>query len=104
MTVAFSDSHPTLYVVHGRAEPVIFGPNSTEANLCHHGETAYRVGCLSENATDMLKKKDVCEESLHGPLHFLNPFDIVVIQIEQFAQKLPSERISGHKIGVKSAT
>ena len=30
MTVAFSDSHQTLYVVHGRAKPVLRGPNSTE--------------------------------------------------------------------------
>ena len=31
------------YVVHGRAKPVLYGPNSTEPNLFHHGETAYRV-------------------------------------------------------------
>ena len=30
MTVAYPDSHPTLYVVHGRAKPVLHGPNSTE--------------------------------------------------------------------------
>ena len=28
--------HPTLYVVHGRAKPVLHGPNSTEPNLFHH--------------------------------------------------------------------
>ena len=39
-----SDSHPTLYVVHERSKPVIRGPNSTEPNLFHHGETTYRVG------------------------------------------------------------
>ena len=32
MTVAYSDSLPTLYVVHGRAKPVFRGPNSTEPN------------------------------------------------------------------------
>ena len=30
MPAAFSDSHPTLYVVHGRAKPVLCGPNSTD--------------------------------------------------------------------------
>ena len=43
-TVAYSDRHPTLYVVHGRAKPVLPGPNSTETNPFHHGETTYRVG------------------------------------------------------------
>ena len=36
--------HPTLYVVHGSAKPVLHGTNSTEPNLFHHGETTYRVG------------------------------------------------------------
>ena len=54
MTVAYSDSLPTLYVVHGRAKPVLRGPNSTEPNLLHHGETTYRVGQLSDNAAGML--------------------------------------------------
>ena len=40
--------------VHGRAKPVLHGPNSTEPNLRHHGETTYRVGLLSEYATGML--------------------------------------------------
>ena len=40
-------SPQTLYVVHGRARPVLRGPNSTEPNLFHHGETSYRVGWLS---------------------------------------------------------
>ena len=53
-------SGPTLYVVHGRAKPVLRGPNNTEPNLFHHGETTYRVGRLSETAAGMLKKKDVC--------------------------------------------
>ena len=26
------------------AKPVLHGPNSTESNLFHHGETTYRVG------------------------------------------------------------
>ena len=47
-------SGPTLYVVHGRAKPVLRGPNNTEPNLFHHGETTYRVGGLSEYATVML--------------------------------------------------
>ena len=34
----------TLYLVQGRAKPVLHGTNSTESNLFHHGETAYRVG------------------------------------------------------------
>ena len=46
--VGFSDSGPTqgppMYLVQGRAKPVIHGPNSTESNLFHHGETTYRVG------------------------------------------------------------
>ena len=42
-TVAFSDSHPTLYEVHGRAKPVFRGLNSTEPNLFLHGETTYRI-------------------------------------------------------------
>ena len=42
--VRFSDSGPTLYLVQGREKPVILGPNSTEPNLFHHGETTYRVG------------------------------------------------------------
>ena len=29
----------TLYLVQGRAMPVLHGPNSTESNLFHHGET-----------------------------------------------------------------
>ena len=44
MTVAYSDSHPALYVVHGRAKPVLRGPNSTDPNLFHHGYTSYRAG------------------------------------------------------------
>ena len=48
MTVAYSDRHPTLYVVHGRANPVLRGPNSTKPNLFHHGETTNRLGWLSE--------------------------------------------------------
>ena len=43
-TAAFSDSHPTLYVVHERAKPVLHGQNSTKPNLFHHEETTYRVG------------------------------------------------------------
>ena len=58
MPVAYSDSHPTLYVVHGRAKPVLHGPNSTDSNLFHHGETTYRVGWLSEYATSMLLRID----------------------------------------------
>ena len=54
MTIAYSDSLPTLYVVHGRAKAVIRGPNSTEPNLFYHGETTYKVGRLSEYATVML--------------------------------------------------
>ena len=44
MPAAPSDSPPTMYVVHGRANPVLHGPNSTEPNLFHHEETTYRVG------------------------------------------------------------
>ena len=33
MTVAYSDCHPTLYEVHGRAKPVLRGPNRTEPNM-----------------------------------------------------------------------
>ena len=33
----------TLYLVQGRAKPVLHGPNSTESNLFHHGEATYRV-------------------------------------------------------------
>ena len=44
MPVAHSDSYPTLYVVHGRAKPVLCWPNSREPNLFHNGETTYRVG------------------------------------------------------------
>ena len=35
----YSDSHPTLHVVHGRAKPVLHGPNMTVSK-----ETAYGVG------------------------------------------------------------
>ena len=45
--IGFSDSGPILDLAHGshgRAKPVINGPNSTESNLFHHGETTYRVG------------------------------------------------------------
>ena len=38
------DSHPSLYVVPGRAKPVLRGPNSTEPNLFRNRETTYRVG------------------------------------------------------------
>ena len=44
MPVGFSDSHPALYVVQGRAKPALHGPNSTEPNLFRHEETTYRVG------------------------------------------------------------
>ena len=38
-----------------RKEPSQFcGPNSKEPNLFHNGETTYRVGWMSEYATDML--------------------------------------------------
>ena len=43
----------TLYLVQGRDKPVFHGPNSTEPNMFHHGETTYRVGGLSENSTVM---------------------------------------------------
>ena len=33
MPAALSYSHPTLYVVHGRAKPVLRGLNSTEPKL-----------------------------------------------------------------------
>ena len=42
MTVTYSDSRPTLYVVHVTAKPLFRGPNSTEP--VPHGETTYRVG------------------------------------------------------------
>ena len=45
--VGISDSGTTLYVGHGRAKTVLHGPNSTETNLFHHGETTYRVGWMS---------------------------------------------------------
>ena len=44
MGVGFSDSHLTLYVVHGKANSVLRGLNCTEPNLFHQGETAYRGG------------------------------------------------------------
>ena len=59
MTVGFSDSHPTLYVVHKRAKPVLCGPNSTEPDLFHHGEITYRERGLSENAIVVRWKKYV---------------------------------------------
>ena len=43
----------TLYLVQGRDKPVFHGPNSTEPNMFHHGETTYRVVGLSENSTVM---------------------------------------------------
>ena len=54
MTVGISDSHPILYVVHGRAKPVLCGPTSTEPKMFHHGEATDRVGRLSESPTIML--------------------------------------------------
>ena len=53
------DGGPTLYLVQGRAKPVLHGPNSTESNLFTHGETTYRVGLLSENPTLLLKSKEI---------------------------------------------
>ena len=44
MPAAFSDSHPNLNVILGRAKPVLHGPNSTHSNLFHHGETTFRAG------------------------------------------------------------
>ena len=44
MPAAFSDSHPTLNVILGRAKPVLHGPNSTHSKLFHHGETTFRAG------------------------------------------------------------
>ena len=41
--VGFSDSGLTLYLVQGRANPVLYWPNSTESNLFHHGESTYMV-------------------------------------------------------------
>ena len=54
MTVENSDSPPTLYVVHGRAKPVVHGPHSTEPNLFQHGENTFRavndrIMCLPNN-------------------------------------------------------
>ena len=43
-----------LYLVQGRAKPVLHVLNSTESNLFHHGETTYRVGLMSENPTLLL--------------------------------------------------
>ena len=47
--VALSDSLPTLYVVHGRAKPVLCGPNSTEPNPFYHGETTYSIWLKGED-------------------------------------------------------
>ena len=44
MRVGFSDSGLTLYLVQGRAKPVLHGPNITEPNQLDHGETTYMVG------------------------------------------------------------
>ena len=49
-----SESHPTLYVVHRSAKPVLHGPNNTETKLFHHGKNTFMVGWLSENAAGML--------------------------------------------------
>ena len=63
MTVAYADSLPTLYVVHGRSKPVLRALNSAKPNLFHHGETTYRVVLLSEYATIMVWTKDACSKS-----------------------------------------
>ena len=47
-------SNPALYLIQERALPVLHGPNSTESNLFHHGETRYRFGFMSENPTLVL--------------------------------------------------
>ena len=47
-----------------RAKPVIHGPNSTEPNLFHHGETTNWVGGMSEYATGMLLRIDLCSPSV----------------------------------------
>ena len=61
MTAALSDSHPNPYVVHGRAksEPVLRGPNSDSLTSSIMEKPHTGLDDLSENATVMLKKKDV---------------------------------------------
>ena len=54
MRVGFSDSGPTLFLVQGRAKPVLHGSNSTKSYLLHHGETTHKVGGMSENPTLVL--------------------------------------------------
>ena len=44
MPAAFLDSDLTLYVVHGRGKQDLRGPNSTQPNLFHHGQTTYCTG------------------------------------------------------------
>ena len=51
MTVAYSNSHPTLYVIHGRANPVLRGPNSTQFSIMEKPRTGLDD---SEYATAML--------------------------------------------------
>ena len=49
--VRYSDSHPTLYLVHGRSKPVCRGLKSTHRNLFHQWVTTYRSVWLSEDFT-----------------------------------------------------
>ena len=47
VTGAYSDRLPTLYMVLGRDKPVLRGPNRTESNLFHHGETNHLQGWVT---------------------------------------------------------
>ena len=74
MAVAFSDSYPTMCVVHGRAKPVLPGPNSTETNLFHHAgldeclnmlmpRRALEKGCLVEGSGgDIVREFNECAD------------------------------------------
>ena len=42
-----------------KSKPVLHGPNSTESNLFHHGETTYRVGWISLNPSTVLLSKNL---------------------------------------------
>ena len=53
MTAAYTDSHPTLYVVHERAKPVLFGPNRIELHTVLNECLYMLLSCFRKRRSDL---------------------------------------------------
>ena len=68
MTVGFSDSHPTMYVVHGRAKPALVGQTS-QSLTCSIMEKPHKCWMtVSESYCHALEKGGLADMGEGGGL------------------------------------